>query len=200
MPFRRYPAGELFPSEPLKDPEAITAYIDGGARGNPGPGGYGVHIRDAGGKTLAELSEYLGHCTNNFAEYSGLIAALQYAVKHAHPSLRVFSDSELLVKQMRGQYKVKSPELQLLHRRAKELASGLGSVEIRHVPREKNREADRLANLAMDKGTNRSPAAARAHDAGEMLAGVVRNGRIEFEGTLPEGTRVKIRPAVRSKN
>ena len=83
----------------------ILARIDGGARGNPGPAGYGVLLEDRAGRKLAELSHFLGHRTNNFAEYSGLIAALEYAALHPPKALRVLSDSELLVKQMRGEYK-----------------------------------------------------------------------------------------------
>src|SRR3954469_25523802 len=101
--------------------DAIVAHVDGGARGNPGPAGYGVHIEDAKGETIAELSEYLGHKTNNHAEYSGLLAALDYAVKNEHPRIKVVSDSELMVKQLRGEYKVKSPELKELYDRARVL-------------------------------------------------------------------------------
>src|SRR2546421_10597325 len=111
-------SGSLFASparesaKPATVPE-LTAYIDGGARGNPGPAGFGAHIQDAAGKTVAELSEFLGHKTNNYAEYSGLIAALGYAIEHGHRSLRVVSDSELLVKQILGEYQVKSPDLKV---------------------------------------------------------------------------------------
>src|SRR5947199_9089042 len=87
-----------------------VAYIDGGARGNPGPAGYGVVITDASGKKLEELSQFLGHRTNNFAEYSGLLAALDYAVRNGLKDFKVLSDSELLVKQILGEYKVRSPE------------------------------------------------------------------------------------------
>ena len=128
------------------------AHIDGGARGNPGPAGYGVVVEDEAGKQLAGLNEYLGHRTNNFAEYSGLLAALQYAVDHGYKGLKVISDSELLVRQMRGQYKVKNPTLIELHGRARQLIAKLAWFEIGHVLREKNRGADRLANEAMDRG------------------------------------------------
>jgi ribonuclease HI len=133
----------------------LIAYIDGGARGNPGPAGYGVFVQDQAGKRVAALSQYLGHQTNNYAEYSGLLAALQYALQNGHRALKVISDSELMVKQIRGQYKVKSPTLLELHRRAKELISKLDWFSIQHVLREKNREADELANAAMDKGMGR---------------------------------------------
>src|SRR5579884_730761 len=151
-------SGQLFPApaEPKarrQNPEHyLQAHIDGGARGNPGPAGYGVVIEDETGKKVAGLSQYLGHRTNNYAEYSGLLAALQYAVDHGCKGLKVISDSELLVRQLRGQYKVKHPTLIELHGRAKQLIAKLDWFEIGHVLREKNREADRLANEAMDRG------------------------------------------------
>ncbi len=144
----------LFDSPRLTPPsEFITAHVDGGARGNPGPAGYGVVIRDAAGKKLAELSDFLGHRTNNFAEYSGLLAALEYADNHGHSALRVVSDSELLVGQMNGQYKVKSPDLRPLYERARMLARRFEWFAIEHARREQNRDADRLANEAMDRGS-----------------------------------------------
>lgn len=129
----------------------VTAYIDGGSRGNPGPAGYGVRLEDDAGSVLAELSEPLGITTNNVAEYRGLIAALQWALEHGLSALHVRSDSELLVKQMRGEYRVRSPALQPLHQEARALIARLGRVTFEHVRRERNREADRLANLAMDQ-------------------------------------------------
>ena len=146
----------LFGEEPQLQParvaqDAIIAHVDGGARGNPGPAGYGVHIQDAKGETIAELSVYLGHRTNNFAEYSGLLAALEYAVSEGHPRLKAVSDSELIVKQIRGEYKVKSPELKELYDRARGLIRKLEHFEIRHVLRAQNKDADRLANDAMDR-------------------------------------------------
>jgi ribonuclease HI len=145
--------GELFPLGKQQKPQSyLVAHIDGGARGNPGPAGYGVVIEDEKGRKIAALSDYLGHRTNNYAEYSGLLAALQYAVDHGYKALKVISDSELMVRQMRGQYKVKNPTLIELHARAKELIAKLDWFEIGHVLRESNREADRLANEAMDRG------------------------------------------------
>ena len=132
-------------------PGHLVAHVDGGARGNPGPAGYGVVIEDRQGKPIAELSRYLGHRTNNFAEYSGLIAALNYVVDHQLSALRVLSDSELMVRQMNGVYKVRSPELRPLYEEAKRLARHLQWFRIEHVRREKNAEADRLANEAMDR-------------------------------------------------
>jgi ribonuclease HI len=143
------------------DPQSdgIIAYCDGGSRGNPGPSGFGVYIQDSNGKVLAELSEYLGKRTNNFAEYSGLLAALEFAVANGHRALRVVSDSELMVKQMKGQYRVNSPELRPLYDEAKRRVVQLEHFQIQHVLREKNRHADRLANLAMDRGMGRVPEA-----------------------------------------
>lgn len=130
----------------------IVAYIDGGARGNPGPAGYGVRIERADGTLLDELSEPIGIATNNVAEYKGLLAALRYAVDHEHRVVCVRSDSELLVRQIRGEYRVKSPGLQPLHREATRLAGLLDKVSFEHVRRELNVDADRLANAAMDQG------------------------------------------------
>jgi probable phosphoglycerate mutase len=132
--------------------EWITANVDGGARGNPGPAGYGVYIRDADGTAIAQLSEYLGHRTNNVAEYSALLAALEFAVAHGHRALKVISDSELMVRQMTGQYKVNSADLKPLHEKARSLVRKLDRFQIEHVLRAKNQHADRLANCAMDRG------------------------------------------------
>ncbi len=141
----------LFPEE-KSAPAAHTAHVDGGARGNPGPSGYGVAINDPAGKPVAELSEYLGHHTNNYAEYQGLLAALRYAAENQIKALRVISDSELVVRQMKGIYKVRHPELRTLYDQAQQLVRGLEHFEIRHALREHNQTADRLANQAMDRG------------------------------------------------
>ena len=133
----------------------ITAYCDGGSRGNPGPSGYGVSIEDEAARPLADLSEFLGVKTNNFAEYSGLLAALEYALMHGHRRLRVVADSELMVKQMKGQYRVNSPDLRPLWEEAKRRVAGLERFEIQHVLRGKNKRADALANQAMDRGTGK---------------------------------------------
>jgi len=132
--------------------EFATAHVDGGARGNPGPAGYGVVLRDAAGSKIAELSHYLGLRTNNFAEYSGLIAALEWAQQKDLRALKVISDSELMVRQITGQYKVRSPELKPLYERARFLIRSFDSFKIEHARREKNKDADRLANLAIDEG------------------------------------------------
>ena len=129
----------------------ILASIDGGARGNPGPAGYGVFIQSPDGNVLAELHGALGVATNNVAEYNGLLAALRWAVDHSEREVHIRADSELLVKQMRGEYKVKHPGLQPLYVRARLLVMELGDVRFEHVRREKNKEADRLSNLGMDE-------------------------------------------------
>jgi ribonuclease HI len=126
--------------------------VDGGARGNPGPAGYGARVEDAKGNVVRELSGFLGFTTNNVAEYGGLLAALGAARELGARSLEVFADSELMVRQMNGQYKVKNEKLKPLHAKAQALASGLASFRIRHVRREENRDADKLANEAMDRG------------------------------------------------
>ncbi len=129
----------------------ITAYIDGGARGNPGPAGYGARVEDADGNLIAELYGGLGVATNNVAEYNGLLAALKWAVDNNERDVLIRADSELLVKQMRGEYKVKHPGLQPLYVRARLLVMELRDVRFEHVRREKNKEADRLSNLGMDE-------------------------------------------------
>ena len=136
---------------PMRVASAIVANIDGGARGNPGPAAYGVIIRNEKREVLVELGEYLGIRTNNVAEYSGLLAALDWTVQEKYPSLKVLSDSELLVRQMRGQYKVKSPDLKTLYDRAQTLARKIQHFAIEHVRRESNRDADRLVNEVLDK-------------------------------------------------
>jgi ribonuclease HI len=128
----------------------ITAHIDGGARGNPGPAGYGVHIELPDG-SVVELHGGLGIATNNIAEYNGLLAALAWAVDHGHRAVRIKADSELLVKQMRGEYKVKNAGLLPLVARARQLVQQLDRVSFEHVRREQNKDADRLSNVGMDE-------------------------------------------------
>jgi probable phosphoglycerate mutase len=151
MPSRSSDSSSLF-FPPKSAPAAHTAHVDGGARGNPGPAGYGVAIQDANGKGVAELSEYLGHRTNNYAEYQGLLAALRYAAENQIKALKVVSDSELMVRQMKGIYKVRNPDLRKLYDEAQQLVRRLEHFEIRHAMREQNKTADRLANEAMDRG------------------------------------------------
>ena len=112
-------------------------------------------VQDANGRVLAELSEFLGIQTNNFAEYSGLLATLDFALSHGHRKLRVISDSELMVKQIQGKYQVKSPGLRPLYEQAKKKIAQLEDFQIAHALRHKNKEADRLANEAMDRGMKR---------------------------------------------
>jgi len=195
-------AKPLFESRENPPEHYLIAHSDGGARGNPGPAGYGVVLKDETGRKVAALSEYLGHQTNNFAEYQGLIAALEYAIEHGPKALKLISDSELLVRQIKGIYKVKNATLQDLHGRAKELIAQLDWFSIGHALREHNQEADRLANEAMDKGMGKnsvrgamgaSPAQA-APPIRQEFEGIVHQGKVELSnGTLPDGTRVQVR-------
>jgi probable phosphoglycerate mutase len=196
--------------------DVLVAYIDGGSRGNPGPAAYGVYLQDANGKCIDELCEFLGVKTNNVAEYSALLAALRYAIEKDFCDVQVVSDSELLVKQMQGKYRVQSPDLRPLYEEARRMVAKLDSFSIKHVLRAKNKEADRLANLAMDLGMKRGGSAqgqiavrANAYErkpetpvhavtqkppSREELDGVVKDGVVEIYGTdLPEGTKVKVR-------
>ncbi len=140
-------------SHPSSPPAGVhIANIDGASRGNPGPAAYAVVIRDAGGKLVLELAKKFGRDTNNVAEYYALLAALDYATTHGISALRIRSDSELLVRQMQGRYKVKSPDLKPLHERASILSRQLKYFAIEHVRREQNTDADALANVALDSG------------------------------------------------
>jgi probable phosphoglycerate mutase len=147
----------------------FTAHCDGGSRGNPGPSGYGAVIEDPHGQTVARLSQFLGIQTNNFAEYSGLIAVLKWANENGTKYLKVVSDSELMVNQMKGRYKVASPVLRPLWEEAKRRAAKLERFEIAHTLRGGNKEADSLANEAMDKGQGsgaRGQGSASQHETG----------------------------------
>jgi ribonuclease HI len=128
----------------------VVVHVDGGSRGNPGPAGYGVRIEQEDG-TVVELKQALAMATNNVAEYSGLLAALRWAVDHGVSALHVRADSELMVKQMKGEYRVKNPGLQPLYEEARALVRQIGRVKFEHVRREFNKDADRLANEAMDE-------------------------------------------------
>jgi ribonuclease HI len=165
---------------------AYRANIDGGSRGNPGPAAYGVVIRDAKGEVVAKLKKYIGRMTNNVAEYYGLIAALDYMQSQGIKALRIESDSELLVKQMRGQYKVRSPELQPLFERARKMAAALESFRIDHVYREQNREADALANEAMDEVESAAPKSAK-------LAAIPTPKKSEARGPVGEVRKIRAR-------
>ena len=196
------------PAEEKPRPTAYQANIDGGSRGNPGPASYGVVVRNERGEIVAKLKKYIGRTSNNVAEYYSLIAALDYAQSSGVRALRVESDSQLLVMQMRGQYKVKSADLRPLFERAKKMAQTFASFRIDHVYREQNREADALANEALDEaeGRTRPPASAAAKNeepatnpAPQKLRAVYRNGALHLKGRLdlPENTEVEIllRPA-----
>jgi ribonuclease HI len=197
-------------TEPRNRPAAYQANIDGGSRGNPGPASYGVVVRNERGEIVAKLKKYIGRMTNNVAEYYGLIAALDYAQSHGVRALRIESDSELLVRQMLGHYKVKSSELRPLFERAKKMSATLESFRIDHVYREHNSEADALANEALDETSGRTKPAVSAAGEGQSqskknemsdLAAVprklrakVRNGGLYFAEPLdlPEDTEVEI--------
>jgi ribonuclease HI len=218
-------SANLFPDEtaPSSQTGWVIAHCDGGARGNPGPAGYGAILQDEAGAVLAELSEFLGNRTNNYAEYSGLLGCLQWVLDHDHRRLRVISDSELMVKQIQGKYKVNSPDLRPLWEEARRRIAQLDRFEISHALRHKNKAADQLANDAMDRGTKRQPLtadrvqppaskprspsaplsrnssndnAARTSAGAQMLRGFTRDGTIHLLGgaALPDGVFVKIIP------
>jgi ribonuclease HI len=195
--------------------ELFTAHCDGGSRGNPGPAGYGAVIEDGSGRSVAELSEYLGLQTNNYAEYHGLLGVLAWALEHGVKRLCVVSDSELMVRQMQGKYAVKSPVLRPLFEEARKLSRRLEKFEMRHTLRGGNKVADRLANEAMDRGMGKSPLPKvgkpadfeAARQAGrsaaprppappaakQILEGYVKNGVVHLlGGELPDGIFVKI--------
>ena len=209
----------LFPApSQTSSAEMLVAHCDGGSRGNPGPAGYGAVIEDSQGRIVARLSEFLGKRTNNYAEYSALLGVLAWCLENKRPRLRVIADSELMVKQMQGKYKVNSPDLRPLWEEASRRARQLEKFEIQHTLRGGNKEADQLANDAMDRGMGRStppvpasPAASRpvsaiesSHAASpnvaskvsrprQVLEGFVKNGVVHLiEGELPDGVFVKI--------
>ena len=128
----------------------VLVHIDGASRGNPGPAAYAVVMESPDGAPLATFSKYLGKTTNNSAEYQALLAALEYALGHELRRVRVLTDSELVARQVTGHYKVKSADLKLFHQRVQQMVTRLESFSIQHVPREQNREADRLANRTLD--------------------------------------------------
>jgi probable phosphoglycerate mutase len=132
-------------------PSTLHIHIDGGSRGNPGDAGFGVYVTDGDGAERASLYGYLGRATNNVAEYQALIHALRYALAQGPKVVRIFSDSELVVKQIDGRYKVKHADMVPLHREARTLMARLPDVRLTHVRREQNKDADRLANQALDE-------------------------------------------------
>jgi ribonuclease HI len=151
-------------------PAVYIANIDGASRGNPGPASYAVVLRDPSGKIVLELAKNVGRETNNVAEYYALLAALDYATSHDIHALRVRSDSELLVRQMQGRYKVKSPDLKPLHERAAKLTRQIQYFVIEHVRRELNSDADALANIALDQASARRASQLQTSSAKESLA------------------------------
>ncbi|MFI5174001.1 MAG: reverse transcriptase-like protein [Terriglobia bacterium] len=175
--------------------EPTIFYIDGGSRGNPGPAGYGVAIKNAAGETVDSRSEYLGVRTNNVAEYSGLLAALEYATSHHLPFIRIFSDSELLVRQMTGRYRVKSPDLLPLFERARELAAQIPRFEIEHIRREANAAADALANEAMDRGEAVGP-----HRRTLRFDAIVENGLLKPLAPVQLPEKKKVECSIRFKD
>lgn len=208
----------LFPEPALSaanDAGWFTAHCDGGSRGNPGPAAYGAVIEDPRGQVVARISQYLGRQTNNYAEYQGLLAVLTWAAEHGARSLRVISDSELMVRQMSGQYKVASPALRPLWQEARRRAASLDRFEMRHTLRGGNQEADRLANEAMDRGMGKTapqsgsrsgsradaaPDSRAARSRGgepsrpaQVFEGYVKNGVVHLlDGELPDGAFVKV--------
>ena len=215
--------GNLFASpDPSASEGWFTAHCDGGSRGNPGPSGYGAIVEDPQGRVAARLSQFLGIQTNNYAEYSGLLAVLDWAIENGAKRLRVVSDSELMVKQMQGKYKVASPVLRPLYEQARSRSRQLERFEMRHTLRGGNKEADQLANEAMDKGMGRTPStqsaealsrrvsdaplrpaqqpaappqpsAPAARPARLVLEGYVKGGVVHLlEGELPDGIFVKV--------
>jgi ribonuclease HI len=131
----------------------IITYSDGGARGNPGPAAYGVVVEAVNGQQLATYGRYIGETTNNQAEYRGLISALETALKEGGTTIQCFLDSELIVKQMTGEYRVKDAGLKPLFVMAKDLAAQFKSISFTHIPRAKNKLADQMVNEALDAHT-----------------------------------------------
>jgi probable phosphoglycerate mutase len=222
-PIPSVPAGSAGPGKSDKS-EWINAHCDGGSRGNPGPAGFGAVVVDEAGHKLAEISEFLGICSNNVAEYKGLLATLDWAVDHGYSRMRLVSDSLLMVNQIKGKFKVNSPDLRPLWEDARRKIAKLDKFEISHALRHKNKDADRLANEAMDRGSGKpaagrpmaatpypkapgapqpsagrsaEPVAAASAPAGQrMLRGFVRDGAIHLLGgtSLPDGVFVKVIP------
>lgn len=178
-------------------PSETVAHIDGASRGNPGPAAYGVVVESGDGTPLAAFSKFLGRATNNVAEYEALLAALDYALNNDYRRLRVLSDSELLTRQMEGRYKVKSPDLKPLIDRAKQMILRLESFRIRHVPREQNAEADRLANQALNAaqvGAGHEPSRARPVSGPLRASATYERGILKPHLQLPldEGEEVDL--------
>jgi len=184
--------------------ETYVAHIDGASRGNPGPSAYAALIRRPDGTLVCSLKKYLGRTTNNVAEYAALISALDYTTEHGIRRLRVRSDSQLLVQQMRGLYRVRSAVLAPMHERASKQAATLEYFSIEHIPREQNREADRLANAILDETEGKPVAGAgkgETRKSNPPVADETRRIRARYSGgalhpldqlELAEGEEVEI--------
>lgn len=133
-----------------KLPAEVIVYTDGASRGNPGPASFGYVITNENGEVIKEGAEKLGEQTNNYAEYMAMIEALNFCKRHGAKKILIRADSQLMIRQMKGEYKVKAEGIIPLHQKAKLLASHFSTIHYEHIPREKNKEADRLANLALD--------------------------------------------------
>lgn len=178
----------------------VLVRIDGASRGNPGPAAYAVVIESADGSPVASFAKLLGKTTNNFAEYQALLAALEYALDHGLSRIRVLTDSELMARQIAGRYKVKSPDLKPLHERARQLIAHFEKFSIDHVPREQNREADRLANRALDAASPQSsqrelmPANQPAEVSSLRTSAIYEGGMLKPHAELPlrDGKEVEL--------
>jgi len=135
--------------------DVLHIHIDGGCRGNPGDAGFGVYVTDAGGGEVASLYGFIGPATNNVAEYQALLHGLRYALHRGARRVKVFSDSELVVRQISGAYKVKHPSMVPLHQEARALMRRFEQISVSHVRREQNKEADALANRALDEKSSK---------------------------------------------
>lgn len=204
---RREPLAPRLFAEPERPSDVFTAEVDGASRGNPGPASYAVIIRRPDGSVIYQLGKYLGRATNNVAEYFALITALDYCAASNISRLRVRSDSELLVRQMQGRYKVKSQSLKPLHERALKQAKGLAYFTIEHIPRELNSEADALANVALDRTGEVSsgvralnstgsaaPSRSTSTNTGRTIRALYKNGALHPAEPLEiaEGAEVEI--------
>ena len=177
-------SAQLFGAPTPYSPAGVyIAHVDGASRGNPGPASYAVIIEGPDGQNVLAMGKYLGRETNNVAEYYALITALDYATSHKLSRLRVLSDSELLVRQMQGRYKVKSADLRPLYERAVAMSRSLDYFAVEHIPREKNREADKLANEALDR-TGRSSSDGGAAATKNVVAKPVRVRAHYVKGVL----------------
>jgi len=190
--------GSVSKSAAPSPPSELIAYTDGASRGNPGPSGYGVVIQDAQGTTLETLSQFVGEATNNVAEYRALLAALEYAVSRQIRRLKIYCDSELVARQMQGRYRVQSLALKPLYERARQLAGQISHFSIEYLPREQNRQADLLANKALNETQGRRAAASvsRIHS----FSAVVEAGKLKPLPPLPdleEGEEYEVRACKR---